>query len=75
MARTDTAGLLPIVPLYAEHHEAFIILCDNAIDEAWLRNKLGLDLPMQSYKDVKSQRANVITVQQYRERITGNQSA
>lgn len=71
MARTDTAGILPIVPLYAEHHEAFIILCDNAIDEAWLRNKLGLEEPMQSYKDIKSQRANVLTVQQFRDRIDG----
>lgn len=69
MARTDTAGLLPIVPMYAEHHEAFIIICDNSIDEAWLRNKLGLEQPMRSYKDSKSARTNVITVQQFRERI------
>lgn len=69
MERTDTAGALPIVPQYAEHHEAFIILCDNAIDEAWLRNKLGLEEPMKSYKDVKSLRANVITCAQFRERV------
>lgn len=68
MARTDTTGLLPIVPMYAEHHEAFIIVCDNAVDEAWLRNRLGLEHPMQSYKDVKSQRANVLTVQQLKDR-------
>ena len=69
MARTDTAGLLPIVPMYAEHHEAFVIICDNTIDEAWLRNKLGLEQPMQSYKDSKSARTNVLTVQQLRERM------
>ncbi len=69
MDRTDTAGLIPIVPMYAEHHEAFIILSDNTIDEAWLRNKLGLDVPHQSYKDIKAMRPNVITVQQFRERI------
>jgi len=69
MANKAAQGLLPIVPVYAEHHEAFIILCDNSVDEAWLRNKLGLESPMQSYKDVKSQRANVITVQQLRERL------
>lgn len=69
MADKSTAGLLPIVPIYAEHHEAFIIVCDNAIDEAWLRNKLGLEKPQQSYKDVKIQRANVITVAQLRERL------
>jgi ParB-like chromosome segregation protein Spo0J len=68
MARADTTGLLPIVPMYAEHHEAFIIVCDNAVDEAWLRNRLGLEHPMQSYKDVKSQRANVLTVQQLKDR-------
>lgn len=69
MARTDTPGVLPIVPQYAEHHEAFIILCDNIIDEAWLRNKLGLEETMKSYKDVKAQRANVITCAQFRERL------
>lgn len=70
MARADTAGLLPIVPLYAEHHEAFIIICDNAIDEAWMRNKLGLDTQHKSYKDVKAMRPNVITVQDFRARIS-----
>lgn len=69
MQRTDTTGALPIVPQYAEHHEAFIILCDNAVDEAWLRNKLGLEDPMRSYKDVKAQRANVVTCAQFRERL------
>lgn len=69
MARTDTSGALPIVPQYAEHHEAFIILCDNTIDEAWLRNKLGLEDVMQSYKDTKAQRANVVTCAQFRERL------
>lgn len=68
-ARADTAGLLPIVPMYAEHHEAFVIVCDNTIDEAWLRNRLGLEQPMQSYKDRKGARTNVITVQQFRQRI------
>lgn len=66
MASKTSAGQLPLVPVYAEHHEAFIIVCDNQIDEAWLRNKLGLEKPMQSYKDVKAQRANVITVGQFR---------
>lgn len=66
---SKSAGLLPIVPIYAEHHEAFIICCDNAVDEAWLRNKLGLETPRQSYKDIKAQRANIITVAQLRERL------
>lgn len=69
MARTDTNGLVPIVPIYAEHHEAFVIVCDNEIDEAWLRNLLGLEKPHQSYKDVKVQRANVTTAAKLRERL------
>lgn len=59
-------GLVPIVPMYAEHHEAFVIICDNQVDEAWLRNKLGLERPMQSYKDVKIRPANVVTIDQFR---------
>ena len=69
MNDTSTTGMVPSVPMYAEHHEAFIILSDNSIDEAWLRNKLGLDIPHQSYKDIKTMRPNVLTVQQFRERI------
>ncbi len=66
MQDTTAAGQLPIVPQYAEHHEAFVILCDNTIDEAWIRSRLGLEKPMRSYKDVKAQRANVVTVAQLR---------
>jgi hypothetical protein len=69
LAKKDEPGKVPIVPIYAEHHEAFIIISDNSIDEAWLRNKLGLDNPQKSYKDVKTQKANVITVQEFRKRI------
>lgn len=67
IASKTAQGLLPIIPIYAEHHEAFIICCDNAVDEAWLRNKLRLEKPQQSYKDVKFGKTNVITVQQLRE--------
>lgn len=67
IASKTTQGLLPIIPIYAEHHEAFIICCDNAVDEAWIRNKLGLEKPQQSYKDVKFGKTNIITVQQLRE--------
>lgn len=62
-------GLVPIVPIYAEHHEAFVIVCDNAVDEAWLRNKLGLEKPAQSYKSTMVTRCNVLTVAQLRERL------
>jgi len=69
LAQDDRPAQLPIVPQYGEHHEAFIIVCDNAIDEAWLRAKLGLDELHRSYKDVKALRPNVLTVQQFRERL------
>lgn len=69
MADTSGKGLLPIVPMYAEHHQAFVIVCDNSIDEAWLRNLLKLNGPRQSYKDQKFLQANVLTAQQFREAL------
>lgn len=53
---------LPIVPLYAESHAAIVIICDNAVDEAWLRQRLNLDAPQASYKDVKPMRPDITTV-------------
>ena len=66
MSNTQTVGQAPIVPMYAEHHQAFVIVCDNAIDEAWLRNRLKLETPQQSYKDQKIMQTNVVTVAQLR---------
>lgn len=66
MADKRTPGQAPIVPMYAEHHQAFVIVCDNEIDEAWIRQRLGLNRPHQSYSDVKILTPNVITVQQLR---------
>ena len=51
---------LPIIPIYSEHHQAFIIICDNKIDEAFIREKLGLTQPRQSYSDVKFLIPNII---------------
>jgi len=51
---------LPIIPLFSEHHQAFIIICDNRIDEAFIREKLGLDKPRKSYADVKRVIPNII---------------
>jgi len=56
----------PIVPRYAEHYEAFVIVCDNTIDEAWIRNRLELESPQKSYKDGKQGSANILTVDQLR---------
>ena len=61
-----TNPTLPLVPMYGETQEAFLIVCDNAVDEAWLRHVLGLEEPRQSYKDQKFQSANVTTVSQLR---------
>lgn len=69
MADPNPGAIAPIVPMYAEHHQAFIILCDNTIDEAWLRNRLQLEQPQQSYKDQKIQRANILTVNQLRQAL------
>lgn len=69
LSRADTAGLLPIVPMYAEHHQAIIILIDNSIDEAWLRNRLGLDTKHGNEKGTASFLPNVLTVPQFRERL------
>jgi len=65
-----TPGQLPIVPLYGEHHQAFIILCDNQIDEAWLRQKLQLNRPHQSYKDTKAVTPNILSVAQLKQALT-----
>lgn len=67
MGDTKATGQAPIVPQYAEHHQAFVIVCDNSVDEAWMRQRLGLAAPQQSYSDSKIRQANVITVQQLRE--------
>ena len=64
MAATKPTPIAPIVPFYAEHHQAFVIVCTNTIDEAWLRHRLKLDQPRQSYKDQKIREANVLTVDQ-----------
>ena len=57
---------LPLVAAYGETQQAFLIVCDNAVDEAWLRHVLNLEEPRQSYKDQKFQSANVTTVSQLR---------
>jgi len=62
-----TPGTAPIIPMYAEHHQAFVIVCENAIDEAFIRNKLKIESPMQSYKDCKIRPCNVATGKQFRE--------
>ena len=62
-----TPGIIPIIPKYDEHYQAFIIICETRIDEAWMRKKLNLETPKQSYKDSKIRQCNVITLKQFKE--------
>lgn len=56
----------PIVPRYAEHYQAFVVVCENTIDEAWLRNRLNLEERQRSHKGETIAKANVITCEQLR---------
>lgn len=66
MSDKTTPGIVKIVPRYAEHHQAFIILCNNTIDENWIRQKLNLDEPRGSYKDKTFRQANIIAASDLR---------
>jgi hypothetical protein len=55
---------LPITPIYCEHHQAFVIVCDNKIDEGFIREKLGLTEKRKSYADVKFVIPNVINAKE-----------
>lgn len=48
----------PVVPTYSEKHTAFVIVCDNEIDETFLTELLGLE----TAKCYKSQRTGVTHV-------------
>ena len=70
MTQERAAALLPIVPIYAEHHTAFVIVCDNEIDEAWLRNRLGLEKKHQSGMNEKLGLSHVISIADFRARMS-----
>jgi hypothetical protein len=65
-AITNEHAQLPIVPRYSERYNAFIIICENEIDEVFIREKLGLTGNWGTDSDVKIRRSNVITVEQLR---------
>jgi len=69
MADKQTTGKAPIIPQYAEHHQAFVIVCDNKIDETYIRARLNLEEKKQSYKDSDIRRANVISAKEFIEAI------
>jgi hypothetical protein len=58
---------MAIVPQYCEEYEAFIIVCTNSIDEAFMRQALDLNGIAQSYVDSKIRRANILTVEQFKQ--------
>ena len=57
----DANCLYPIVPYFDEDHELFIIVCDNAIDGNWLREKLKMQ-KMKSYKSTELSKSNIVHV-------------
>jgi len=70
MSDKRETGKLPIVPKYLESYAAFIIVCTNAVDEAFIRQRLKLDQPAKSYKSEKVRIPNIISVEQLRELIS-----
>ena len=52
---------MPIVPEFNERYNAFIILCENEIDELNLRNVLQLTETHQSNTDSNTGKCNIIT--------------
>lgn len=70
MRDRNTRGQLPIIPRYLETHHAFIIVCDNAVDEAYIRQRLGLEEPAASYKGGKIRVPDIVSVQKLRELLS-----
>jgi len=57
---------MAIVPQYCEDYEAFIIVCTNTIDEAYMRQALALNDLAVAYSDSKIKRPNILTVEQFK---------
>ena len=65
---TDEDAKLPIVPKFTEKHECFVITVDNKIDEAYIRDKFGLDENYVSDSgDGKIRKTNVISIDKIRD--------
>lgn len=54
---------MPIVPEFNERYNAFIIICENEIDELNLRNILNLTETHKSNTDSNTGKSNIITAQ------------
>lgn len=59
----DTNCELPITPAFHEKHSYFIIVCDNEIDEQFVRNILELNKKHTSHKSTDDRLSNVLTVE------------
>ena len=70
---TDDTCSLPIVPQMSEHHECFVIVTHNKIDEGFVREIFGLN---QNYiaesGDGKVRKTNVIDVESLRKIVNEN---
>jgi hypothetical protein len=58
---------LPIVPTFHEKYSYFIILCDNEIDEQFIRNTFGLNIKHTSHKSTDDRLSNIISVEKIQE--------
>lgn len=63
----DSNCQLPIVPTFHEKYSYFIILTDNEIDEAFIRNKFELDIKHTSHKSTDDRLSNIIPFQKLQE--------
>ena len=64
---TDENCQLPITPNFHEKYSYFIILCDNEIDEQFIRNTFGLNVKHTSHKSTDDRLSNVISFEKLQE--------
>jgi hypothetical protein len=58
---------LPIVPVFHEKYSYFIILCENEIDEQFIRNTFNLNKKTTSHKKTDDRLSNIISVEKIQE--------
>ncbi|MBT3259657.1 MAG: ParB N-terminal domain-containing protein [Deltaproteobacteria bacterium] len=57
---------MAIIPQYCEGYTAFVIICENTVDETFMRQTLALEDLAKSYSDSKIGRANILTVEKFK---------
>jgi hypothetical protein len=58
---------LPITPIFHEKYSYFIILCENEIDEQFIRNTFDLNEKHTSHKNTDNRLSNIISVEKIQE--------